>query len=230
MISKTKTRCLLTTALVATGVPLAHAADYGRVLAEGAPASVEVGDGETIVGDRTGIQSNAPSLTVSNAGTVRGNGSYDGLDAPPEGGIIVQGGPAVITNSGTISGAGFGISTAYYFNAATGQLEPRATGSQVTNTGTIRGDFNDGIRLIGGGRVINGGLIEGVNSTPGGATDGISMFAFDGQDTGGADPIGTIVNQAGGTIRGQRFGAILSGGGEIDNAGTMSGGAGGVLI
>jgi len=230
MISKTKTRCLLTTALVATGVPLAHAADYGRILAEGAPASVEVGDGETIVGDRTGIQSNAPSLTVSNAGTVRGNGSYDGLDAPPEGGIIVQGGPAVITNSGTISGAGFGISTAYYFNAATGQLEPRATGSQVTNTGTIRGDFNDGIRLIGGGRVINGGLIEGVNSTPGGATDGISMFAFDGQDTGGADPIGTIVNQAGGTIRGQRFGAILSGGGEIDNAGTMSGGAGGVLI
>jgi fibronectin-binding autotransporter adhesin len=230
MISRTKTRCLLTTALVATGMPLAHAADYGRFLAEGAPAAVEVGDGETIVGDRTGIQSNAPSLTVSNAGTVRGNGSYDGLDAPPEGGIIVQGGPAEITNSGTISGAGFGISTAYYFDAGTGRLEPRATGSQVTNTGTIRGDFNDGIRLIGGGRVINGGLIEGVNSAPGGATDGISMFAFDGQDTGGADPIGTIVNQAGGTIRGQRFGAILSGGGEIDNAGTMSGVAGGVLI
>lgn len=230
MISNAKARYLLTTALVTAAMPLAtplHAADDGLLLPEGAPATIEVAEGETIEGDRIGVHSNAPSLVLRNAGTIRGNGSYDGFERAPEGGVIVAGGPATITNIGTISGAGLGISTVYGYNAEAGAIEGMAIGSDVVNSGTIQGELNDGIRLIGGGSVTNSGLIEGV---AGALTDGISMFAFDDQDASGQSSIGSITNLAGGTVSGSRFGAILSGGGVIDNAGTMTGGAGGIWI
>ena len=231
--TKAKTRFLISTALIVAGVPMAsltHAAEQGIFVPPGGPASIENPEGTTVEGDRSGVYSRTSSLTLDNAGTIRGNGSYDGFDRSPEGGVTVEGGPAIVTNSSLISGAGHGISTVYRFDPATGTLQGLAVGSQVTNTGTIRGEINDGIRLIGGGSITNSGLIEGVSSPPGGATDGISMFAFDDQDLSGQTSIGTITNQAGGTVSGARFAAILSGGGVIDNAGTMTGGAGGIFI
>ncbi len=228
-----KTRLLIGTALIVVGVPMAspaHAAEQGIFVPQGGPVALNNPEGTTVEGDKSGVYSRASSLTLGNEGTIRGNGSYDGFDRSPEGGVTIEGGPAVITNSGLISGAGYGISTIYRYVPETGALEGLAAGSQITNSGTIRGETNDGVRLIGGGSVTNSGLIEGVNSPPGGATDGVSMFAYDGQDTSGQASIGTITNQTGGTIRGARFGAILSGGGAIDNAGEMSGGASAILI
>jgi len=230
MISKTKTRYLLTTALVAAGVPLAPsllAADIGVTLPEGAPASVDNPAGQTIEGDRIGIYSRAGTTIVTNAGTIRGNGSADGLNLLPEGGITIDGGPATITNSGTIFGAGHGISTAYFYDPATQLLAGRAIGLSIDNSGTIAGESNDGVRLIGGGSITNSGRISGTGSA---GADGISMFAFDDQDASGQTSIGAVTNLAGGTIHGDRFGAILSGGGVVDNAGTMTGGAGGLWI
>ena len=74
-----------------------------------------------------------------------------GRENTAEGGIA-QGGSSVI-NSGTISGAGTGITTAYVFNSETQVLEGLAIGTTVENSGSIIGDTNDGVRLIGGGRV-----------------------------------------------------------------------------
>jgi outer membrane autotransporter protein len=230
MISKTKTRYLLTTALVVAGVPLAPpllAADTGRTLPVGAPASVDNPAGQTIEGDRIGIHSRASSATISNAGTIRGNGSADGLDVLPEGGITVDGGPATITNSGTISGAGHGISTAYFYDPATQLLEGRAIGLSVDNSGTIAGESNDGVRLIGGGSVTNSGIIRGAGA---GGADGISMYAYDDQDVSGLTAIGTVVNAKTGTISGTRYGTVLFDGGVVENDGTITGGVGGLWI
>src|SRR3546814_16496335 len=78
-------------------------ADHGRLLPEGEPASVDNPAGETIEGDRIGVYSRASQTTVTNAGTIRVNGSADGIDVLPEGGITIDGGPATNTNSGTIA-------------------------------------------------------------------------------------------------------------------------------
>src|SRR3546814_5569538 len=58
------------------------------------------------------------------------------------------------------SDLGAGITTAYYFNPATGMIEGRAAGTTVENSGAIAGESNDGIRLIGGGGVTNSGRSE----------------------------------------------------------------------
>lgn len=233
MRANTKTRFLISTALIVGGVSIAsptHAADHGIFVPDSGPAMIDNPAGTTLEGDQSGVYSRASSLTLDNRGTIRGNGSYDGFDRSPEGGVTIEGGPATLTNSGLISGAGYGISTIYRYDPATDALQGLAVGSHITNSGTIRGEINDGVRLIGGGSITNSGLIEGINSPPGGATDGVSMFAFDGQNLSGQAAIGSISNQAGGTIRGARFAAILSGGGVIDNAGAMAGGIGGILI
>ena len=181
----------------------------------------------SITGSTRGIFDEGPSLSIDNAGTIRGNGNNGSINNP-DGGIIFTGGPADITNSGTISGQQFGISTALYLNPVTNQLEPRAIGSTVENSGSIIGDNNDGVRLIGGGTVTNSGYIAG---RVGSLADGISMFAHSGQDTSGFTGIGSVTNLAGGVIEGNRFGVILSSGGSVDNAGTISGTtSGGILI
>src|SRR3546814_12134034 len=88
---------------------------------------------------------------LDNAGTIRGNGSYEGAAAPADAGVMIQSAGASIDNSGTISGAGYGIVTQLYYNDETGQAEIRAVGTAVTNSGTIRGDANDAVRRFGGG-------------------------------------------------------------------------------
>src|SRR3546814_17310584 len=105
--------------------------------------------------------SRASQTTVTNAGKIRGNGSADGLDVLPEGGITIDGGPATITNSGTIAGAGHGISTAYFYNPDTQALEGRAGGVVVEHSGTIAGESNAGFRLIGGGSATHSGQTSG---------------------------------------------------------------------
>ena len=166
------------------------------------------------------------TMTIVNAGTIRGNGAYDGFDAPPDAGITIATADSSVTNSGTISGGAAGITTAYLFDAEINELIGLAVGTQVTNSGTILGESNDGVRLIGGGTVANSGTITGEGSD---LSDGVSMFRYEGQPADGYAAV--LTNAAGGAVTGTRFGAILSGGGTIENAGTITGeGAGGVLI
>jgi len=158
------------------------------------------------------ITSNEGSLTVDNAGLIR---------STAQNGINITTADAVIVNSGTIEGAQYGIVTQVY------QGVGRAVGTQIDNSGTIRGVNNDGIRLAGGGSVTNSGLIEGVNPGAQG-TDGISMFAHVDQPKEAFNA--SVVNLAGGNITGQRFGIILSGGGTVENAGNVAGVDGGMFL
>ena len=179
----------------------------------------------SITGSTSGVVQGGPSLTLNNAGTIRGNGLQGGF-YNPHAGVVINGGPAYITNSGNISGARFGITTTYVFypdNTFAGL----AIGSVVNNSGSIIGDSDDGIRLVGGGTVTNSGYIAG---RVGAGADGISMFAYDGQSTSGFTSIGTVNNQIGGTIEGNRLGVILSSGGTVNNAGTINGGTNGAIV
>src|SRR3546814_3774268 len=72
-------------------------------------------------------------------------------------GITIGTASSSVTNSGTISGAGAGITTAYLFDEEIGELVFFAAGTTVENSGTIAGESNDGVRLIGGGSVANSG-------------------------------------------------------------------------
>src|SRR3546814_19137216 len=54
------------------------------------------------------------------------------------------------------------------------------------------------------------------------------MYAY--TDQAAEDYSALVTNQAGGTISGERFGIILSGGGDIDNAGAIEGIVGGVFV
>jgi outer membrane autotransporter protein len=193
---------------------------YGISIREAGTATVTVEAESTVTGGQIGIFTGGGTLHLTNNGTIRGNGTLDNLDEPPSAGVTLALGDNQIVNNGTISGAGFGISTAYYYNPETQALEPRATGTAITNNGTIRGDANDAIRLIGGGTVTNNGTIAGV---AGEFTDGISMFGLNGQDRTGDSSIGSVANNADGQISGKRFGVILSGGGSVTNAGTIAG-------
>ncbi|WP_106640064.1 autotransporter domain-containing protein [Allosphingosinicella vermicomposti] len=200
---------------------------YGISIREAGIATVAVQADSTVTGGQIGIFAGGGTLHLTNDGAIRGNGTLDSLDAPPSAGVTLAMGDNRIVNNGTISGAGFGISTAYYLNPETNALEPLATGTEITNNGTIRGDANDAIRLIGGGSVTNNGTIAGV---AGELTDGISMFELNGQDTSGAAIVGTVSNNAGATISGSRLGVIISGGAEVTNAGTITGGVAAALI
>src|SRR3546814_11860370 len=91
--------------------------------------------GGTITGATSGVYDDEGGIDLANAGTIRGEGSYDGFDAPPDAGVTILGAPSTVVNSGTISGAGAGIPTAYYFNPTTGLVEGRAAGTTVEKIG-----------------------------------------------------------------------------------------------
>src|SRR5690606_18100053 len=160
-------------------------------------------DGEITGGAYGVLADGAGSLTLVNAGTIRGEGAYEGADRAAEAGVTITSANAVIENSGIISSAGQGVVTQLYYNDDTAQLEMRAANTSDTNGGTIRGESTDAIRLFGGGSVTNSGTIEG---TGGALADGITIQAFAGQDTSGSTMLGTVVNEAGGTITGERYG------------------------
>lgn len=208
------------------------APEYGRAVNAPDPDQLDVAEGENITGAQSGVLSRRNGLTVNNAGMIRGDGTRDDFNSVPAAGISIDEGDNVINNSGTISGAGFGITTLYYVGAPGGPLEPRAVNTTVNNSGSINGGINDGVRLIGGGTVTNSGTITGGSSLAGGLSlaDGISMFFLNGQNASTLNGVGTVTNQASGTISGDRFGIILSGGGTINNAGTLQGNVAGLLI
>src|SRR3546814_2456466 len=161
-------------------------------------------EGGSIEGGTHGVYAGGDgSLMLDNAGTIRGNGSYEGAAAPADAGVMIQSAGASIDNSGTISGAGYGLVTQLYYNDETRPAEIRAVGTAVTNSGTIRGDANDAVRMFGGGSVVNSGTIEGI---AGELTDGITIQAFGGQDTSGTTMLGSVVNEEGGTISGVQIG------------------------
>jgi len=191
------------------------------------PLSVTNLAGGSMTGGTSGIHTQASSFSLTNSGTIRGNGSYDGFDAAPDGGLDIMGGPAVIQNSGTISGQRFGITTAYVLNPNTNQLEGRAIGSSISNSGTIIGDTDIGIRLIGGGSVTNSGYIAG---RIGATADGVWMMAYNTQPLGSFATIGSVTNLAGGVIEGNRRGVTLANGGSVSNAGTITGNAASIRI
>ncbi|ALJ15874.1 autotransporter domain-containing protein [Sphingopyxis macrogoltabida] len=202
--------------------------DFGAGVSQGSRADVAItnAEGGTITGATSGIYSFATgSLVVNNAGTIRGEGSYDGFDAAPDAGITITTAASAVTNSGTISGAGAGITTAYQYDEESQTLVGLAIGTEIENSGTIAGESNDGVRLIGGGTVANSGTISGTGSQ---LADGISIYAYEGQDS--ASFAASVVNAEGGAITGDRFGVIVSGGGDVVNAGSISGNAAGVLI
>lgn len=182
-------------------------------------------EGGIITGAASGVETVLGALTLTNAGTIRGNGTNQGINAAPDAGVTITDGGSSVTNSGTISGNRLGITTANHFNAATGQVEGRAIDTSVVNSGTIIGENDDGVRLIGGGSVENSGEIRGL---AGDFTDGISMFAYTAQAN---ENYGASVDNAdGGEISGSRFGIILSGGGDVANAGAITGVVGGIFI
>ncbi|WP_338425176.1 autotransporter domain-containing protein [Sphingopyxis kveilinensis] len=203
--------------------------DFGAGISQGSLADVTITNaaGGTITGGTSGIYSFATgTLVVNNAGVIRGRGTYDGFDAAPDAGVTITTAVSSVTNSGTISGAGAGITTAYQFDENIGAIVGIAIGTQVTNSGTILGETNDGVRLIGGGTVSNSGTIRGEGSA---LADGISIYPYDGQTLAGY--VGAVTNSASGEISGTRFGIIMSAGGSVDNAGAITGeGPGGVLI
>jgi uncharacterized protein with beta-barrel porin domain len=217
----TTARLLAATAICFTVSAPANAGDYGLQSTDA--TSISNPAGTTIQGDRTGVYSTGSALNLDNAGAIRGDGNqaFFGNSA---GGVVLQGGPGFITNSGSISGQQFGITTIY---VSTDPFLGLAIGSTVNNSGSIIGDNNDGIRLIGGGMVTNSGYIAG---RVGAGADGISMFSFEGQDLSSFDVIGSVTNTPTGVIEGNRFGVILSNGGIVDNAGTISGNSGSILI
>jgi autotransporter-associated beta strand protein len=208
--------------------------EFGVGVSHGSLADLTVTneEGGVISGATSGIYGGASgTLAVVNAGTIRGEGSYDGFDAPPDAGITIGTADSSVVNTGTISSAGAGITTAYLFDASVNGLVFLAAGTTVTNSGTIAGESNDGVRLIGGGSVTNSGTISGTGSP---VADGVSMFRADAQRPEGPQPVegyvASVANSAEGEISGDRFGVILSGGGAIDNAGSIEGGLGGVVI
>src|SRR3546814_11169523 len=54
------------------------------------------------------------------------------------------------------------------------------------------------------------------------------MYAYEGQAS--EDYSALVTNEVDGAIEGERFGIILSGGGDVENAGAITGASGGVYI
>lgn len=221
MILSLKQRFLISSAFLVPAAA-AQAQTVGIANDQAARLSIDVGPAETVCGDRIGILANNGPVDVTNAGAICGNGTSGSNDSP-DGGIVLRAGQSHIVNSGTIDGTMFGIATDVYYDAGTDSFESNAPRTRVENSGQITGSQNDGIRLFGGGSVINSGSIRGLS---GSLTDGVSMLAS--ALTPGEAV--TLDNAAGGTIAGARFGAILTGPSTIDNAGAISGGEAAIAV
>ena len=219
---------------VRVGAPGASITNSGTIAGGGSDGIYASADGVTTIdnaedgvinGAASGIHAELGGLNLTNAGSINGDGINPGFDAPPDAGVTISGGISSVTNSGSITGNRFGITTANYFNPATGQLQGLATGTTVVNSGTIYGYNDDGVRLIGGGSVTNSGEIGGQIDA---FADGVSMFAY--TDQANEDYSALVTNETEGRIIGVRYGVILSGGGDVVNAGELLGGAGGLYI
>jgi autotransporter-associated beta strand protein len=191
----------------------------------------------TIRGGTSGVITEAGALSLVNTGSIRGDGTGTNANIPDsssatdtsraDGGVVIAAANSTVTNSGDITGRVHGIAVVPQINLQTGVYQGLASNTTITNFGLIRGETDDGIRLAGGGNVVNSGIIEGLSGT---STDGISAFFFTGQDSSAQPIVGTITNLAGGQISGARIGVLMSKSGVVDNAGSIGGGQDGVFI
>ena len=228
-----RSRLLATSAVV--GLSIAHLASPANAqqvfgIHNNTPEllEIDVAAGETITGDDIGIYADNGPVVVDNAGTIRGNGlSYGSIDDRPSGGIVIAQPGSTVTNSGQITGAANGVTTSYFFSEdEEGEnLPPEALAANttVTNSGLIRGEAGSGVALIGGGDVINSGLIQGFNGNVGNGAQGIGVVIAQYPEAvaEGVTGVGSLTNSLTGMVEGQLFGVLLSGGGTIDNAGTI---------
>ncbi|MDO9363590.1 MAG: hypothetical protein Q7T60_11735, partial [Sphingopyxis sp.] len=181
---------------------------------------IENAEGGTITGAASGIETELGSLTLINAGTIRGNGANAAAGLSPDAGVTIADGGSSVTNSGTISGNRSGITTALYINQDTSEPEARAIGTTVANSGLIEGAGGAGVSLVGGGSVVNSGTIRGLGGSNANGT-GVSLTEFSQSIAAGVTGIGSVENSEGGLIEGQFFGVAIQGGGTIENAGTI---------
>ncbi len=158
--------------------------------------AVEIGGGGTVVNDGSIISSGQYGVDLRSGGLVS-NTSGATITGGYDG-VDVAAGIGTVVNAGSIIGTyGSGVTL--------------SAGSSVTNaiTASIAGG-NDGVFIGGsGGTVVNEGSLAG--------TVGIGVFL---------GPDGSLTNAAGASITGGAFGAQLSAGGTLTNAGTIAGGNG----
>src|SRR3546814_4523413 len=76
-----------------------------------------------IEGSESGIHVENGAATITNAGTIHGEGGNPGFDAPPDAGITLSGGVSSVTNSGSITGTIFGVNTANRSEEHTSELQ-----------------------------------------------------------------------------------------------------------
>ena len=202
-----------------------------------ADLSITNREGGVITGATSGIYGSAGgTLAINNAGTIRGEGTYDGFDAVPDAGVTIGTasssvinsndgvrliGGGSVTNSGAISGRGaLGADGISMFRADGQAAEDYAATVANAGGGNIAGD-RFGVILSGGGAVENAGSIAGDLSGV------VIQSQFNGEDAG---LTGTLVNE--GTITSANgAGAQFSAGLEtiiVDNSGSIGGATVGV--
>ena len=216
-----RSRLLATSAVV--GLSIAHLASPANAqqvfgIHNNTPEllEIDVAAGETITGDDIGIYADNGPVVVDNAGTIRGNGlSYGSIDDRPSGGIVIAQPGSTVTNSGQITGAANGVTTSYFFSEDEegDNLPPEALAANttVTNSGLIRGEAGSGVALIGGGDVINSGLIQGFNGNVGNGAQGIGVVIAQYPEAvaEGVTGVGSLTNSLTGMVEGQLFGVLL---------------------
>ncbi len=180
--------------------------------------------------------------SLSNSGSIgatgaRGSGAWTGA------GVLINHAPGTVTNSGTITGPGYGASvdfgglvtnTGLIIGGEDGVRTGAASGTgTVVNSGTIIATADDGIGLLSGGTVSNaaGGLITDQNTVGAGiyfGRSGIGTLTNSGRITGPDYAVdiaggGGVTNNAGGYISGNRGVNIQGGLGTVINSGSISG-------
>ena len=233
MTPVSKTRLLTTSAIVGLSIihltsPAIAQEAFGIHNDQPERLVIDVAEDEEVEGDIIGIYADNGPVTVTNAGRIHGNGTDVGsIDSRPSGGIVIAQPDSIITNSGDITGAANGITTSYFFSEDENgdDLPPAAlaANTKVTNSGLIRGSQGSGVALGGGGQVVNSGTISGSSGNPASGAQGVGVLIsqFPGAATANLSGVSSITNIAGGLIEGQLFGAVLQGGGTVDNAGII---------
>ncbi|WP_447756633.1 autotransporter domain-containing protein [Sphingopyxis fribergensis] len=233
MTPVSKTRLLTTSAIVGLSIirltsPAVAQEAFGIHNDQPERLVIDVAEDEVVEGDIIGVYADNGPVTVTNAGTIHGNGTdVGGIDSRPSGGIVIAQPDSVVTNSGDITGAANGVATSYFFsedeNGDDLPPEALAANTKVTNDGLIRGNQGSGVALVGGGQVVNSGTISGSSGNPASGAQGVGVLISQFPGAAGADLTGvsSITNTAGGLIEGQVFGAVLQGGGTVDNAGII---------
>lgn len=187
-----------------------------------------------------GVKVNAVEARIENQGSLTGYGR----EADSTGTVVTSTGSGILLENargteiinketGTIAGMAFGIKGTASINDD-GVLFDASSNTFIVNYGTIIGETNDAVHLMGGGDVSNHGTIEGHKQSDGtdtSAGDGISIMSFDGtREYDREIGVGNVENGAYGTISGVRFGVFLNGGGSVFNLGTIEGVKGGIVI